>query len=307
MILLTGGLGFLGCSLAYYLANQGQKILLTMHRISRIPSFLEPMKNKSIEISRCDILDFSSIFDILNKYHISSIIHLAGLYGQSLYESLKVNIDGTINILEASRIMKIDRVTFASSFGVYQKNREKIHSEDEDLPLKSSHAISLTKKACDMICDYYSKEHELPIFIVRPSQIYGPLYTSGRNPLQKMVENSISGKPTFLSEVHSGDGTNLVYVKDCARAIGLIHLAKKLRFTIYNVCDKHVTYGEMAETVKKIIPDAEINFTADTTKGIDEPINVNVDRLNIEFGFRPEFDLENGIKDYIQWLRYGKY
>lgn len=309
MILITGGLGFLGCNLAYYLTNQGAELLLTQHQISRIPTFLEPFINRNIFISPCDILDFSSLFSILEKYPITSIIHTAAIYGQKghLYQCLKVNIDGTINILEASRIKKINRITFTSSQSVYQRHREKIHKEDEDLPLESPHYISLTKKACEMICDFYIKEYGLSIFIVRSSQTYGPLYTSGLNPLQKMVENSVANKPTYLPEVHPDDGNNIIYVKDCARAIGLVHLAKKPQFIIYNAGDKYVTYGEMAEMVKKIINDAEINLGPGKKEKINEPIYLNMDRLNKEFKFLPEFDLENGIKDYIQWLRNGKY
>ncbi len=309
MILLTGGLGFLGCNLAYYLAKQGNKLLLTQHRISRIPTFLEPLINKYIDISPCDILDFSNLFSILERYPVSSIIHTAALYGLkvNLYQCIKVNIDGTINILEASRIKKINRITFTSSQSVYQRQRDKIHKEDEDLPLESSHYISITKKACEMICDYYRKEYGMDIYITRPSQIYGPLYASGLNPLQKMVENSIANKPTNLPEIDSDDGNNLIYVKDCAKAIGLVHLAKMPQFTIYNVGDKYVTYSQMAEVVKKIIPGAEINLGANIKKEVKEPMYLNMDRLNKEFGFEPQFNLENGIKDYIQWLCYGKY
>jgi len=309
MILLTGGLGFLGCNLAYFLAKRKQKLLLADRQISRIPTFLEPLVNKYVEISECDILDFSNLFYIFNKYRIRSIIHMAAIprLRKNLYQYINGNINGMLNILEASRIMKIDRITFISSCGIYERNRGKIHGEDEDFPLKSLHILSLTKKTCEMICDYYGKEYGFSMPIIRPSQIYGPFYTSGLNPLQKMVENSVAGKPTHLQEVHANDGNNLIYVKDCARAIGLIHLAEKPQFNIYNIGDKYVTYGKMAEVVKKIINDAEINLRKDKKEEIYEPIYLNTERLKKEFGFVPEFNLENGIKDYIQWLRSGKY
>lgn len=309
MILLTGGLGFLGCNLAYYLSRQGQKLLLTQHRISRIPTFLESFISKNIEISACDILDFSNLFCILSRYPIDSIIHAAAIYNQkyNLYQSLKVNVDGTINILEASRIMKIGRVTFISSQSVYQRTREKIHTENEDLPLKSSHYISLTKKACEMICEYYSKEYGLRIVTLRPSQIYGPLYSSGINPLQKMVENSVANKPIYLPEVDPDAGNNLIYIKDCVRAIGLVHLTKDPQCSIYNLGDKYVTYGEVAEIIKRMIPDAKIILGPSKQGEIKEPMYLNMDRLRKEFGFEPEFNLEKGIQDYIIWSKSGKY
>jgi UDP-glucose 4-epimerase len=309
MILLTGGLGFLGCNLAYYLAKQGEKLILTQHRIYRIPSFLEPLVNKNIWISSCDILDFSNLFHILEQYPINSIIHTAATYGQkgNLYQTLNINILGTMNVLEAARIKNINRITFTSSQSVYQRSREKWHTEDEDLPLQSIHSISLTKKVGDMICDYYRKECGLNILITRPSQIYGPLYATEINPLQQMVENSITGKPTNLTKVAPDDGNDLIYVKDCARAIAIIHLAKKLRFSVYNVGDKYVRYGEMADMVRKIIPGSKINLGENIKEKVREPMFLNLDRLKDEFEFKPEYDLEHGIKDYIEWLRNGTY
>lgn len=309
MIMLTGGLGFLGCNLAFYLAEHGQKLLLTQHRVSRIPSFLEPYVNKNVEISPCDILDLSSIFSLLNTYPIASIIHAAAVSSQKmpLYQCLKVNVDGTINILEASRIMRIPRITFTSSQSVYPRSRERVHREDEDFPLKSPHYIAITKKIGEMICDYYGREYGLRIVTVRPSQIYGPLYTSGRNPLQIMVENSIAGKPVYLPDVDPDDGNNLIYIKDCARAIGLIHLAEEPEFDIYNLGQKYVTYGEMAGVVKKLIGDAQITLGKIKKGETKEQMHLNMDRLHREFGFEPEFSLEKGIQNYIEWLRTGEY
>jgi UDP-glucose 4-epimerase len=127
-----------------------------------------------------------------------------------------------------------------------------------------------------LICDYYGKEHELEIVITRPSQVYGPLYATGINPLQIMVENSVAGKPTKLSGVAPDDGNNLIYVKDCVRAIALIHLAEKPRFSVYNVGDKYVRYGEMADMVKRIVPGSKINLGENIKEKIREPMFLNI-------------------------------
>jgi len=309
MILLTGGLGFLGCNLAYLLAVQGQKVLLTQHRVSRIPAFLEPWINNGILIASCDILDLANLFHILKKFSISSIIHSAVLSNPKfdLYRVLQVNINGTINILEAGRTMGIESVTFLSSQSVYRRSHEKIHTEDEDLPLESLHTISLTKKPCEMICDYYAKEYKLRVVTLRPAQIWGPLYASGRFPLQKMAENAVAGEPTHLPEVNPFDGNNLIYIKDCARGICTVHLAEKPQFTLYNLGDRYVTYGEMADVIKEVIPEAVIELGSGNEKEAEAPMQLNMERLQSEFGFKPEFSFKEGIQDYIQWLREGVY
>lgn len=307
MILLTGGLGFIGCSLAYYLAKQGEKVLLTQHRTSRIPSFLQSLIDKQVWITPCNLLDLSSIWYVMESYPVESVIHAANALEQKgyLYQALNINIIGTMNILEASRIKKIGKVMFTSSQSVYPRG-EKRHREDDDLPLKSPHTISLTKKVGDMICNSYAGEYGMAITITRPCMIYGPLYVSGRNALEEMVENTIAGKKTELPHVNPKDGNNLMYVKDCARALALIHLKEKPEFPIYNVGDRYFQYGEMAETVRRIVPTAEISLGPDRGE-TPSRMFMNLDRLTNEFGFKPEYDLESGVRDYMQWLRNGEY
>jgi UDP-glucose 4-epimerase len=307
MILVTGGLGFLGCSIAYYLAKQGAKVLLTRYKTSRIPVFLEALLGTSVWITPCDILDFSNLWFVLETHPIESIIHAAGTPGQKgyLYQALTTNVLGTMNVLEASRIKKIGRVTFTSSQSVYSRG-EKYHEESEDLPLKSLHTISLTKKVGDLICNHYAREYEMEIIITRPCQLYGPLYSSERNPLQRMVENAVAGKTTDLSEVAPNDGNNIMYVKDCARALVLIHLKEKLQFRIYNIADEYFTYREMATAVRKVIPTAEIHLGLERAD-VPGRMFLNLDRLKNEFGFTPEYDLESGIRDWMDWLRDGQF
>jgi nucleoside-diphosphate-sugar epimerase len=308
MILLTGGLGFLGCNLAHFLARKGEKLILTRHRVSRIPSFLQVFVEDRITISPCDLQDIGDLLSVLENHPVKSIIHAVALYspGTNLIQILRANILSTFNLLESCRIKKIWKILFISSHSVYERSHT-IHSEDETLSLDSPHTISLTKKMCELACSYYAKEYGLNVTIVRPSQIYGPLYSSGRNPLQRMVENSTAGKPAELPEVNPLDGNNHIYVKDCARGIGLVQLADKPQFNIYNIGDAYVTYGEIAETIRKILPNAEIHLGAERREKATKPMYLDTKRVEKEFGFKIEFDLERGMRDYMRWLTSGNY
>lgn len=307
MILITGGLGFFGCSLAHYLARQGERVLLTRHRRSRVPTFLEPLIDKQVWITPCDVLDPGSLSHVLESYRVKSIIHAAGTPGHKgdLYHALNVNILGTMNVLEAAHIKNIGKLLYTGTQSVYARG-EIEHHEEEDLPLRSLHAISLSKKAGDMICDYYGRQYDMAITITRPCQIYGPLYITERNPLQRMVEDAVAGKATDLPDVAPNDGNNLMYVKDCVRALAMIHLKEKPDFPIYNVGDKYFHNGEMAEAVRRIIPTAEIRLGPNRANAPGRML-LNTDRLRNEFRFAPEYDLEAGIRDYIRWLRNGEY
>ena len=309
MILITGGLGFIGCHLAYYLARQGQEVLLLDKQIMQIPSFLRPLTKTSITLCRCDVLDLAGLFSVLKTYPVKSIVHMAAIYNTkgTLYECLKVNVGGTMNILEASRIMEIQKITLISSQSVYPRRRDRVYEEEEYFPLESYHYISLTKKADEMMCDHYVKEYGLNILTVRPSQIYGPLHASGLNPIQRMAEDAVAGKATRLPDVDPNDGHTLTYVKDCARAIGMVHLAEKPRYSIYNVGDQYVSFGEAAQVVMKTVPDAKIKLGSGKGKKIREPLFLSMERLRQEFAFEPEYIFEKGMRDYIRWLKRGKF
>ena len=123
-----------------------------------------------------------------------------------------------------------------------------------------------------------------------------------------MVENAVAGKPTDYSNIYGLTKSHRVYVRDCARAVALVHLAPVLKHDIYNVSDgKLTTLADFAEAIKEIIPNAQIKLgTTRSAKDVDLP-PISIARLKEEFGFTPEYDLKRGVKAYIDWLRDGKY
>jgi nucleoside-diphosphate-sugar epimerase len=121
-----------------------------------------------------------------------------------------------------------------------------------------------------------------------------------------MIESAAAGKPADLSKVSGSTRGHTVYAKDVGEATSLIHLAKSLKYYIYNVSDgTHPTMLEVAQIVREIIPDAKITLGP---PGQEKPLHsgVNVKRMKEEFGFGFR-DLKAGINDYIGWLKGGNY
>jgi nucleoside-diphosphate-sugar epimerase len=121
-----------------------------------------------------------------------------------------------------------------------------------------------------------------------------------------MIESAAAGKPAELSNVSGSTRGHTVYAKDVGEAFSLIHLAKSLKYYLYNVSDgTHPTMLEVAQVVRELIPDAKITLGS---VGQEKPMHSGVDvkRMKEEFGF--EFrDLKAGIKDYVAWLRGANY
>ena len=314
MILITGGSGFLGLNLAWHLANKGEKVLLFDPRPVEVPSFLVPFWDNQVRGVVGDIMDLPNLLSTIEKYSIESIIHAAyyqftvsGERG-TVYQLLKANLEGTTNVLEAGRIFHLRRVSFISSFSVYFGTKSILFHEELDLPLTFDMDVQGIKHVCEQICLPYVKEYGLSLTILRPDRFYGPLSHGRRFPIRPMIENAVAHKPSDFFHIYGGNKAAYTYAKDTAKAISLVHLAKAPKHIIYNVGEGNLyNYFDFAQAIKEVIPSADIRLgTTALAKDMDLP-PMNIERLKKEMEFIPDYDLKLAIKDYIHWLREGKY
>src|SRR5689334_560855 len=123
MILITGGLGFLGANLAQLLCAEGERVLATSHRNVEVPDFLQPVKGNNLAVAPLDITSLDKVCAIVNDFKVTGIVHAAVRSEKGdtpLYDAMNANITGTINVLEAARRAGVKRVVFVSSEAVYQ-------------------------------------------------------------------------------------------------------------------------------------------------------------------------------------------
>lgn len=314
MILITGGGGFIGLNLAYELVEKGQSVLLVKRHNFNLPPFLAPYAGKQLKTVLGDITDNTVLHKIIEENQVESIIHAAVLNESSsnarLYEAINANLKGTIDILEAARNNGLRRVTFLSSISVYMpyNQKDKILSEDNDLPAVSHDWISGTKKAAEQICYLYAKEYGLSIPVVRPPQVWGPLYWTYRSPLQIMFENAVAGKKADLNNYFSGSISPYIYVRDCARALSMIHLASSLKYNIYNFSNNdNYSLADFACAIKEEIPGAQITLRTNKIAGDIELPPMDNRRIQDDLGFIPAYDLKRAVRAYIAWIREGRY
>jgi UDP-glucose 4-epimerase len=316
MILITGGLGFLGVSLAKYLVGRGQQVLVTRHRNPNVPEILAPHLDRQLHVAPMDITRLPTILDAIKKYKVSSMIHAAGTSekGGSLYQVFETNVVGSINVLEAARLTDIGRITFVSSEGVNQGRTEATPlKEEEFFWARSDRYVPLTKKMEELLSFMYNKEYKTDIVVTRPSRIYGPFYTSGRNPILRMVRAAVKGGKDDLTDVNPLECHDFVYVRDCARAVAIIHMAAKPKHDLYNVgFGKLHSYEDVAQVLQKIILGASLKlgsgeFATITKTPYDINACLDVSRIKEELGYVPEYDLEKGIAALAAWVRDGSF
>jgi len=317
MIMITGGMGFLGSSIAKLLCEQGKKILVTVHKQTTLAPFLECYREKNLLMTPLDITDLEKVEQTIGKYNVRSIIHAASVYEAkgTLHHAMRVNVVGTINILEASLRNGISRVSALSSEAVYQgiKQMEPLR-EDQPLHVNSDRYIPGTKRAEENLALLYFAKHDLDLVLIRASRIYGPLFMGTRSPINMMLQAAIHENACEMNHIDEDEGHDNIYVKDCARGVVMIHTARELKHRIYNLgAGKLTTFGEIRDAVMNIFPKAEIVLgknLGDITS-TKSPLDINacldITRINKELGFKPEYDIDKGIRANVTWLTDQKY
>lgn len=318
MILITGGLGFLGANLARMLCAGGENVLATSHRNVHVPAFLEPFVGTNLTIAPLDITSLEKVSRTVNEFKVTSIVHAAVRSekgGTPLYDALHANITGTINVLEAARRASVKRVIFISSEAVYQGMPDTTpFQEEEKLFIASDRYIPGTKKAGEILCLMYAAQHGMDVVSARVTRMYGPLYEGIRNLAGRMVECAAKKLPIVLENQDPAEAHDIIYAKDVARALVLLLKAPALKHRIYNLgFGRLVSLAEFAEAIKKVLPDSEIHLgdgpgpLTSTRTQLDIHACVDIARLAEETGFRPEYDPYRGVEHYVRWAREGIY
>ena len=318
MILITGGLGFLGVNLAKLLCDGRERVLLGRNRNAETPSFLAPFVDQALRVIPLDITSLDDVSRAIGEFGVNAIVHAAVRSEKGdtpLYQAMHVNVTGAINVLEAARRAGVQRVIFISSEAVYQGMKDGgPFKEEEKLLITSDRFIPGTKKAGEILSLMYCKEYGMEVVSVRLTRMYGPLYRGVRNLAGHMVEKAAKGIPIALGNHDPGEAHDIIYAKDAARAMMLLLKAKTLRHRIYNLgFGRLVSLAEFAGAIKKLLPEAEIHLgdgpgplvSAKTPMDINACVDIS--RIAEETGFRPEFDPYRGIEHYVRWARTGIY
>jgi len=318
MILVTGGLGFLGANLARLLCEGRERVLATRNRNAVIPLLLESFVDRSLKVIPLDITSLEKVSAAIKEFGVTSIVHAAVRSEKgdtSLYQAMDVNITGTINVLEAARIAEIKRVIFISSEAVYQGLKTtQPYKEEEKLLITSDRFIPGTKKAGEILCLMYCKEYGMEVISARATRMYGPLYQGVRNLAGHMVDNAAKGIPIALANQDPAEAHDIIYAKDAARAIMLLLKAQTLRHRIYNLgFGRLISLSEFEGAIKKWLPKTEIHLgdgpgpLTSTKTPMDINACVDISRLHEDTGFAPEYDPVRGVEHYIKWARDGIY
>jgi len=299
----------LGAHIARALAERGDRVVLYDNVSTGLPQNLLPFQDR-VKVVQGDILDLTFLMRTMKAEDVKRIIHTAALvgFGPSIEKpalTAKINVEGTINVLEASRILGIERLMDISSEEVY--GQFPYEPLDEDYPVSPTVPYSITKMAAQRYEEFFHTFFGLDVVIIRTSWVYGWGLPRARPP-KTFLENSLKGTPTEMETGgdHRADHT---YIDDFVRGALLAFDVKEPKSRVFNIASgKAYTFKEMAQMVRKIIPGAKITVGPGLLRyadGVDAPQKgaLSIQRAQSELGYQPQYDLFEGLKKYADSLR----
>lgn len=308
VVLLTGGMGFIGLHTAQQLVDAGHRVVLTRHRVRREPDFIRKHLGRSVMVETADVGHPDTVAPIMTRHQVTSVIHLVapalGLLNPA--EETRVNVAGLVNVLEAAQGAGVRRVSLASSVAVYFGLGQSPWREDAALPVTSSNPTTAFKKTWEILAHHYAARTSMDVVALRIGGVYGPLYHSMSNLPSRLAHAAVRDRPLGFTPGTDGapaqnQGMDLCYVKDCARAIRLLHLAPALAERVYNIGGGRCTSNqEVAVAVASAAGGPAVQLGP--PRGA-EPGYMDTSRIRRELGFEPAYTIESGVADYVAWLR----
>lgn len=303
-VLITGGAGFIGSHIAELIADESRYNVIIVDNLST--GKRENIKKVNAKFIEADIIDIVQLEQIFEKNNIDYIIHQAAQVSVSFsvnnpFFDAEENILGTINLLECALKYKIKKFIFASSAAVY--------GTPKYLPIDEHHGIApisfygLSKHTAEKYIEMYNKLYGLKYIIFRYANVYGDRQDSKG----EAGVVSIFCEKSFKSEelnIH-GDGKqtrDFVYVKDIAKA-NLMALYKNVENEIINVgTNERNSVLDLINNIEEVLNKDIKSIHTEERKGDIKDSYLDINKIKKLFDWEPEYQLNEGLREYLEHL-----
>ena len=302
-VLVTGGAGFIGSHLTEELVSLGNKVIVIDSLFSGNLKNLENVINK-IEFHKLDIISQKEITHLFEG--VEYVFHLAARRAviasfENPHDYLAANIVGTFNVLEASRLNNVKKVTFASSSSVYGGVTPP-SVEGVENPTLSPYAF--TKKSGEDLCKFFNAQYGLKIVALRYFNVFGPRQDP-KSQYAVVIPKFIYAYLTNEQPTIFGDGTHtrdFTYVKNIVNA-NILAVEKDIDFDIINVGGGvESSVNELSKTIAALLSKKWNPKYAPLSQKEPERASASLEKAKALLGYSPEVDLKEGIRRTIEYF-----
>jgi UDP-glucose 4-epimerase len=255
--------------------------------------------------------DLPALLSALESFNVDTMVHTAGLIGgrvqENSYTGATNNILGTINVLEASRLRKLKRVVYVSTFGVYDRSKISDNVIRETHPTGGHNLYAATKVCSEHLVHAYAGMYNLDTIIIRPGGVFGRGFYVGGSSVGRVMRDlalsMIQGDPITVDARTYGPN-EYVYGKDIGLALFLACQAQNPKQRTYNA-GTGIVYGpeKLADVVKELTPNTEVKVSGASNAGKSRSIPMDISVSKAELGYAPKFSLKEALRDYMDELR----
>lgn len=305
-ILITGGAGFIGSHIVDLLVKEKPRQIVIFDNFIRgtKENLKEALKSKKVKVIKGDVTDFKQINRAMKG--IDYVFHEVALWllhcEENPREAIRVNIEGTLNVLEACVKNKVKKIVAASSASVY--GDAEIFPTEENHPFNNYLFYGASKVADEQLLRIFWKKYGLDYIVLRYFNVYGDrqeynlAYTSV---IMKFIDILAKGeRPTIY-----GDGSatmDLVFVDDIAEA-NILALKSEATNEVLNVATgKETSLKELLEITMNLMG---VKDVSPLYKPYDKQLVVrrcgSTKKVRKLIGFKAKTSVKLGIQKVIQW------
>lgn len=310
--LVTGGAGFIGSHVCERLLQGGHNVWA----LDDLNTFYDPqLKRRNLqeiqalarpfEFVQGDITDRAALDKLFGSVKFDQVIHLAARAGvrpslaePALYQ--RVNVEGTVNLLEAARHTGVKKMTIASSSSVYGVN-SKVPFAENDPIFAAISPYAASKLACEALGHVYHHVYGMDVAMLRFFTVYGPRQRPDLA-IYKFAKLISAGKPIPVF----GDGStarDYTYVSDTVDGV-MACTQKEFGFEIFNLGESQtVTLSRLIEVLENALGKKAIIDRQPAQPG-DVPLTfADITKARARLGYQPHIKIEQGIALFIDWFR----
>jgi len=311
LIIVTGAAGFIGSHVAEKLAEKGYEILAIDNLSNKNPANIEVLEKTGATLLKIDVADHKSLLEsvarLVKPGDPEAVVHIAAVVsveesGKNPWRTVRVNIEGTLNVLELARRLDIERIVYASSAAVY--------GEPQYLPINETHPLQPlnlygeTKVAGERLLWLYQRTYGLKPIALRYFNVYGPRMSPG--PYAGVVHSFITRLLRRETPIIHGDGNqtrDFIYVEDVAEATTKA-AETKATGPINIGTGRETSINQLYRTICKTIGYCPKPLHLPPRPQDPRRSRADITRARQLLGWTPRTSLEQGLRQTIEyyWL-----
>lgn len=311
-LLVTGAGGFIGAAVTRALARRGDEVAAFDLAVSPALAALCRQFPK-VRAVPGEITEWPHVAAALREARPDAVVHCAAIVGiiaslDAPFATLRVNVGGTLNLMEAMRLFGVKRLINLSSEEVYGPfERDLIH---EDHPCRPALPYGISKFAAEQLARDQARLHGLDIVHVRTCWVYGPGLPRPRVP-KILIEAAAEQRPLHL-ETGGDFRVDHVYIDDLVAGILAALDRPEHRFDAYHIATGRApSLAEMVAIVKELVPGAELSIGPGPYRmgGRVEVVRkgaLDISRARADLGYAPRHDIRAGLEAYLRAWRAGQ-